>query len=39
MAKNIYISPSDQTSNKYAYGNTNEAVVCRKIADATVTAK
>lgn len=38
MAKNIYISPSDQTSNKYAYGNTNEAVVCRKIADATETA-
>lgn len=38
MAKNIYISPSDQTSNKYAYGNTNEAVVCRKIADATEAA-
>ena len=38
MAKNIYISPSDQTSNKYAYGNTNEAVVCRKIAEATEAA-
>ena len=38
MAQNIYISPSDQTSNKYAYGNTNEAVVCRKIADATEAA-
>lgn len=30
----VYISPSDQTANKYAYGGTNEAVVCRKIADA-----
>lgn len=30
----IYLSPSDQTANKYAYGNTTEAVVCRKIADA-----
>lgn len=38
MAKNIYISPSDQTANKYAYGNTNEAVVCRKIADAAAVA-
>ena len=38
MAKKIYLSPSDQTSNKYAYGNTNEAVVCRKIADATEAA-
>lgn len=34
MAKRIYLSPSDQTANKYAYGNTNEAVQCRKIADA-----
>lgn len=33
MAK-VYLSPSDQTSNKYAYGNTNEAVQCRLIADA-----
>ena len=30
--KKIYISPSDQTGNTYAYGNTNEAVVCREIA-------
>lgn len=34
MAKKIYLSPSNQTSNKYAYGNTNEAVQCRRIADA-----
>ena len=30
----IYLSPSDQTANKYAYGGTTEAVVCRKISDA-----
>ena len=30
----IYLSPSDQFENKYAYGNTTEAVQCRKIADA-----
>lgn len=34
MAKKIYLSPSDQTANKYAYGDTNEAVQCRRIADA-----
>lgn len=34
MAKKIYLSPSDQTSNKYAYGGTTEAIQCRKIADA-----
>lgn len=32
--KKIYLSPSDQTANKYAYGDTNEAVQCRRIADA-----
>lgn len=33
MAKTkIYVSPSSQTGNKYAVGNTNEAVQCRKIA-------
>ena len=32
MAKKIYISPSDQISNKYLVGDTNEAVQCRKIA-------
>ena len=34
----IYLSPSNQVSNKYAYGDTNEAVVCRKIANATESA-
>ena len=34
MAKKIFLSPSDQTSNRYAYGNTSEAIQCGKIADA-----
>lgn len=34
MAKKIYLSPSDQDANFYAYGNTNEAVQCRRIANA-----
>ena len=34
MAKKVFLSPSDQTANKYAYGSTNEAVQCRRIADA-----
>ena len=34
MAKKVYLSPSDQTSNAYAYGNTTEAVQCGKIAEA-----
>lgn len=34
MAKKIYLSPSDQNANYYAYGGTNEMVQCRKIADA-----
>lgn len=34
MATKIYLSPSDQVNNKYAAGNTNEAVQCRRIADA-----
>ena len=38
MAKNIYVSPSSQTDNKYVVGNTNEAVQCRKIAVALVAA-
>lgn len=36
--KKIYISPSDQTGNRYAAGDTNEAVQCRKIAAALVAA-
>lgn len=38
MAKKIYLSPSDQIHNAYAYGNTTEAVQCRKIAQACKTA-
>jgi N-acetylmuramoyl-L-alanine amidase len=34
MAKKIYISPSSQPANTYAYGNTNEQEQCRKIAAA-----
>ena len=34
MAKKIFLSPSSQTGNTYAYGNTNEAAVCGKIAAA-----
>lgn len=33
MAK-VYLSPSDQTKNRYAYGNTTEAIQCGKIAAA-----
>ena len=29
----VYLSPSDQTNNSYAYGNTTEAVQCGKIAE------
>lgn len=32
--KKIFISPSNQTANTYAYGNTNEAVQCGKIGKA-----
>lgn len=32
MIKKIFLSPSSQTGNTYAYGNTNEAVVCGRIA-------
>ena len=34
MAKKIYLSPSDQNGNRYAYGDTNEMVQCQRIADA-----
>ncbi|MBQ0038143.1 MAG: fibronectin type III domain-containing protein [Clostridiales bacterium] len=36
--KRIYLSPSDQTENAYASGNTTEAVQCRRIADALKSA-
>ena len=39
MAHKIYLSPSDQTANKYAYGSTNEAVQCRRIFCATICAR
>ncbi len=38
MAKRIYLSPSNQSGNTYATGNTNEMVQCDKIAKATATA-
>lgn len=38
MAKKIYLSPSNQSGNNYAYGNTNECDQCNRIADATKTA-
>lgn len=34
MSKKIYISPSNQTANVYATGNTNEQVQCHKIGKA-----
>lgn len=34
MAKKIFISPSNQTDNAYAYGNTTEAIQCGRIAAA-----
>ena len=37
MAK-VFLSPSEQFSNAYAYGNTNEGVQCGKIAQACKTA-
>ena len=38
MAKRVYISPSDQVENKYAWGNTNEHVECQRIAGAEAAA-
>ena len=38
MTKKIYISPSDQTENRYAWGNTNEHAQCQKIAEAEAAA-
>lgn len=32
--KKVFLSPSNQTDNAYAYGNTNEAIQCGKIAEA-----
>ena len=38
MSNRVYISPSDQTENRYARGNTNEHVQCQKIAEAEAAA-
>jgi N-acetylmuramoyl-L-alanine amidase len=38
MEKKIYLSPSEQPENRYAYGNTNEKVQCRRISAATAEA-
>lgn len=38
MSKRVYISPSDQVENRYAWGNTNEHVQCQKIAEAEAAA-
>lgn len=38
MAKKIYLSPSSQEDNAYAYGNTNEEVECRRISAACAVA-
>lgn len=38
MANKIYLSPSDQYANTYAYGDTVEAVQCQRIANACETA-
>lgn len=38
MAKKIYLSPSNQYSNTYATGGTNEMAQCDRIANATAKA-
>lgn len=38
MTYKVYVSPSSQTENTYASGNTNEAVQCRRISVALVNA-
>ena len=38
MAKKIFISPSNQNGNAYAYGNTNEAEQCGRIGKAVEAA-
>lgn len=34
MSKKIYLSPSNQVNNIYAYGGTNEMIQCNRIAEA-----
>lgn len=38
MSKKIYLSPSNQDDNLYAYGNTNECDQCNRMADAAKVA-
>lgn len=38
MAKRIFLSPSNQTKNYYAAGNTTEATQCGRISDACAAA-
>ena len=38
MAKKIFLSPSNQTENVYAYGGTNEAAQCGRMGDAAKAA-
>ena len=38
MSKKIYLSPSMQSNNMYAYGGTNEMIECNKIAQAAKNA-
>ena len=38
MSKKIYLSPSNQEGNMYAYGNTSEMEQCNRIADAAKAA-
>lgn len=38
MARKIYLSPSNQNSNTYSAGNTNEMEQCNRIADYAKTA-
>lgn len=38
MSKVVCLSPSNQDGNRYAYGNTNEAAQCQRIADYCKTA-
>ena len=38
MAKKIYLSPSSQIHNEYAYGGTTEDIQCGKVAESCRTA-
>ncbi len=38
VGKKVYLSPSNQNGNLYAYGNTNEMAQCNRIAEAAKAA-